>query len=94
MHIVHEYKSVSSTSEVLLENGNDFLVDCFVLGITDGVFAVICSFAVFVETECPWRDVRYGRQLGEETVAKERFPGATHANKEHDQLFSRRRKKL
>ena len=58
MHVVEKDKAVAGGSEVPFKHGNDFFVGCFMLGISDGVFAIVDLFTVLVKTECEWSDVK------------------------------------
>lgn len=71
MHIVEKDKAVAGGCEVPFKHGNDFFVGCFVLGVSDGVFAVVDFFTVLVETEREGGDVKRRGDLREKTIAEE-----------------------
>ena len=73
MHVVKENKTIAGTVDIAVEDGENLLVDGFMLGIANGVFPVIVLFAVIVETECAGRDVESGGDLREKTVAEKGF---------------------
>lgn len=86
MHVVHENKPFMRRSNIICENGDDLFVDCFMLGVANGIFSVVGAFTVIVETERAGSDVEAGGDLGNETVAEEGFAGAAYADEEDDQF--------
>ena len=73
MHIVEEKETIAGRRNVVVENGEDFLVDRFMLGIADRIFPIIVLFAVIVETKRAGIEVQSRWDLREETLAKEGF---------------------
>jgi len=89
VHVVHKNKPVSRSGNVFRKHGDNFFVDCFMLSIADGVFSIVDTFTVVVETECARGDVGSRRDLGKETVAEIGFAGATCADEEDDEFVFR-----
>ena len=69
MHIIHEYESFSSSCKISFKHGDDFLIDSFMLGIADWVFARVSLFTVFIETKGARSDIEVWRDLRDEAVA-------------------------